>query len=210
MIRELEQIQLLLENINGNLGGKTSEEYDFQKKTPSLKQSQKEVEQEKILLKYITNHITPETKIGKETTDLQKKSKSLTQSLKEIEQEKLILNTINNQLMTNDSKYEDILDTLTTEFKTPLIPIKIYTNCLLEGEFGDLSQTQKEKLKIITKNTDSLLDMISELLVAKNTNKVKTMVSPEKFLGPLEKIIIKKNSNQRKFMLLLMQNHQCY
>jgi len=191
MIKELEQIQLLLENINGTLVVKTSEEYDFQKKTPSLKQSQKEEEQEKILLKYINDHLTPETKIGKETTDLQKKSKSLTQALKEIEQEKLILNTINNQLMTEDSKYKDILDTLTTEFKTPLIPIKIYTNCLLEGEFGDLSQTQKEKLKIITKNTDSLLDMISELLVSKNINKVKTMFSPEKFLGSLEKIIAK-------------------
>jgi len=189
MIRELEQIKLLLENINGNLGGKTSEKHDFGKKTPSLKQSQKEAEQEKILLKYISNHLTPETKIGKETTDLKKKSKSLTQSLKEIEQEKLILNVINNQLMTEDSKYKDILDTLTTEFKTPLIPIKVYSKSLLEGEFGDLSQTQKEKLKIITKNTDSLLDMIFELLVLKNTNKVKTMVSPEKFLGSLEKII---------------------
>ena len=191
MIRELEQIQLLLENINGNLVVKTSEEYDFKKKTPSLRQSQKEVEQEKILLKYISNHLTSETKIGKETTDLQKKSKSLTQSIKEIEQEKLILNVINNQLMTDDCKYKDILDTLTTEFKTPLIPIKMYSNCLLEGEFGDLSQTQKEKLKIITKNTDSLLDMISELLVSKNTNKVKTMSYPEKFLGSLKKIITK-------------------
>ena len=128
MIRELEQIKLLLENINGNLGGKTSEKHDFGKKTPSLKQSQKEAEQEKILLKYISNHLTPETKIGKETTDLKKKSKSLTQSLKEIEQEKLILNVINNQLMTKDSKYKDILDTLTAEFKTPLIPIKIYSS----------------------------------------------------------------------------------
>jgi len=191
MIRELEQIQLLLENINGNLVVKTSEEYDFQKKTPDLKHSQREVEQEKILLKYISNHLTPETKIGKETTDLQKKSKSLTQSLKEIEQEKLILNVINNQLITKDSKYEDILDTLTTEFKTPLIPIKICTNSLLEGEFGDLNPTQKEKLKIITKNTDSLLDMISELLVSKNIDKVKTMFSPEKLLGSLEKIITK-------------------
>lgn len=191
MIRELEQIQLLLENINGNLVVKTSEEYDFREKTPDLKHSQKEVEQEKILLKYIGNHLTPETKIGKETTDLQKKSKSLTQSLKEIEQEKLILNVINNQLITKDSKYEDILDTLTTEFKTPLIPIKICTNSLLEGEFGDLSPTQKEKLKIITKNTDSLLDMISELLVSKNVDKVKTMFSPEKLLGSLEKIITK-------------------
>ncbi len=51
MIRELEQIQRLLENINENLVVKTSQEYDFQKKTPSLKQSQKEVEQEKIQVK---------------------------------------------------------------------------------------------------------------------------------------------------------------
>ncbi|MEK0366094.1 MAG: adenylate/guanylate cyclase domain-containing protein [Nitrosopumilus sp.] len=232
MIRELEQVKFLLENINENLRGKTSEKYDFQKKTPSLKQSKKEMEQEKILLEYIGNHLTPETKIekmttdlqkkskslteylketeqekillkyvnkhlttetkiGKKTTDLQKKSKSLTQSLKEIEQEKLILNVINNQLMTDDSKYKDILDTLTTEFKTPLIPIKIYSKSLLEGEFGDLSQTQKEKLKMITKNTDMLLGMISELLVSKNIDKVKTMFSTEELHRSLEKIVTK-------------------
>ena len=191
MIRELEQVKFLLENINENLRGKTSEKYDFRKKTPSLKQSKKEMEQEKILLEYISNHLTLETKIKKEPTDLQKKSKSLTQSIKEIEQEKLILNVINNQLMTDDCKYKDIIDTLTTEFKTPLIPIKVYSNCLLEGEFGYLSQTQKEKLKIITKNTDSLLDMISELLVSKNTDKVKTMSYPEKFLDSLENTITK-------------------
>ncbi len=202
MIRELEQIQLLLENINGNLVGKTSEDYDFQKKTPSLKQSQKEAEQEKILLKYISNHLTPETKIGEKTTDLQKKSKSLTQSLKEIEQEKLILNTINNQLMTEDLKYKDILDTLNTEFKTPLIPIKVYSKSLLEGEFGDLSQIQKEKLKKITKNTDLLLEMISELLVSKNTDKVKTMFLPEKFLGSLEKITTKSKQIGEQYDIL--------
>ncbi len=191
MIRELEQIKLLLENINGNLVGKTSKKHNFQRKTPSLNHSKKEIEQENNLLKYISNHLTPETKIVKETTDLQKKSKSLTQSLKEIEQEKLILNTINNQLMTDDSKYKDILDTLTTEFKTPLIPIRIYSKSLLEGEFGNLNKIQKEKLKKITKNTDSLLDMISELLVAKNISKVKTMFSPEKFHRSLENIATK-------------------
>ncbi len=191
MIRELEQVKFLLENINENLRGKTPKKHDFQKKTSSLKHSKKEIEQEKILLKYIGNHLIPETKIVKETTDLQKKSKSLTQSLKEIEQEKLILNTINNQLMTDDSKYKDILDTLTTEFKTPLIPIRIYSKSLLEGEFGNLNKIQKEKLKKITKNTDSLLDMISELLVAKNISKVKTMFSPEKFHSSLENIATK-------------------
>ena len=191
MIRELEQVTLLLENINESLRGKTSEKYDFRKKTPSIKQSKKEMKQEKILLKYITNHLTTKTEIVKETTDLQKKSKSLTQSLKEIEQEKLILNAINNQLMTKDSKYEDILDTLNTEFKTPLIPIKIYSKSLLEGEFGDLSLIQKEKLKMITKNTDMLIDMISELLVSKNISKVKTIFSPEKFHRSLENIATK-------------------
>jgi len=37
MIRELKQIQLLLENINGNLVVKKSEEYDFQKKNTKPK-----------------------------------------------------------------------------------------------------------------------------------------------------------------------------
>ncbi len=123
MIRELEQVKLLLEDINENLERKTSEKQDFRKKTPGLKQSKKELEQENILLKYIGNHLIPQTKTKKESTDLQKKSKSLTQSLKEIEQEKLILNDINDQLMTKDAKYKEILDTLTTEFKEPLIPI---------------------------------------------------------------------------------------
>ncbi len=191
MIRELEQVKLLLENINENLGGKTSEKHDFRKKTPSLKQSKKEIEQENILLKYIGNHLISETKIKKESTDLQKKSRSLTQSLKEIEQEKLILNTINNQLMTKDSKYKEILDTLTTEFKTPLIPIMIHAKSLLEGDFGECTQAQKEKLGKITKNTDSLLDMISEILVSKNTDKEKTMVSPEKLASSLERIATK-------------------
>jgi class 3 adenylate cyclase len=198
MIRELEQIKLLLENINENLAGKTSKKHDFRKKTSSLTHSKKEVEQEKNLLKYISNHLIPETKIVKEPTDLQKKSKSLTQSLKEIEQEKLILNTINNQLMTKDSKYKDILDTLTTEFKTPLIPIKIYSKSLLDGEFGDLSKIQKEKLKKITENSDSLLEIISELLVAKNNSKIKTMFSPEKFHGSLENIVIKNDQIKKQ------------
>jgi len=191
MIRELEQVTFLLEDINENLGRKTSEKHDFRKKTPGLKQSKKELEQENILLKYIGNHLIPETKIEKESTDLQNKSKSLTHSLKEIEQEKLILYDINDQLMTKDSKYQDILDTLTTEFKEPLIPIMIHSKSLLEGDFGECSHAQKEKLKKITKNTDSLLDMISELLVSKNTGKVKTMFSPEKFKGSLERIATK-------------------
>jgi len=204
MIRELEQVKFLLEDINENLGEKTSEKHDFRKKTPGLKQSKKELEQENILLKYIGNHLTPEIKIRKESTDLQKKTRSLTQSLKEIEQEKLILNDINDQLMTKDSKYQDILDTLTTEFKEPLIPIMIHSKSLLEGEFGECSHAQKEKLKKITKNTDSLLNMISELLVSKNTSKVNAMFSPEKFKDSLEKIgtknePIKKQENHLYF-----------
>ena len=115
MIRELEQIQLLLENINGNLLVKTSKNQDFRKKNPSLKQSKKEVEQENFFLRYISNNLTPETKTKKEPTDLKKKSRSVTQSLIEIEQEKILLHSINNQLMTKDSTYKDILDNQTCD-----------------------------------------------------------------------------------------------
>ena len=211
MIRELEQMKLILENITENLGENISEKHDFRKKTPGLKQSKKEIEQEKILLKYIGNHLTPKTKIEKESTDLKKKSKSMAQSLKEIKQEKLILNTINNQLMTKDSKYIEILDTLTTEFKTSLIPIITHSKSLLDGDFGDLSQTQKEKLKKITKNTDSLLDMISELLISKNTNNGKPMFSPEKFTGSLERIVTKNEQikKQDNTLYFSKQPKQC-
>jgi len=202
MIRELQQIQLLLENINGNLLVKTSKNHDLRTKTPSLKQSQKEVEQEKFFLRYISNHLTPETKIAKKTTDLKKKSKSFTQSLIEVEQEKLMLHSINNQLVTKDSNYKDILDNLTTEFKTPLIPIMGYSKSLLEGEFGDLSQTQKEKLEIINKNTNLLLDMITELLVSKNVSKVKSMFSSEKLLGSLSKLISKNEQTMEQHDIL--------
>jgi class 3 adenylate cyclase len=113
--------------------------------------------------------------------------------------------------MTKDSKYTEILDTLTTEFKTPLIPIMNYSKSLLEGDFGEWSHAQKEKLKKITKNTDSLLDMISELLVSKNTNKVKTMVSPEKFNDSLEKIVTKNEpiKKQDNILYFSKQTRQC-
>jgi len=51
MIRELEQVKLLQKKIIENLGGKTPEKHDFRKKTPSLKQSKKETEQENLLPK---------------------------------------------------------------------------------------------------------------------------------------------------------------
>jgi len=189
MIKELQQIKFLLEDINKNVVRKISEKQDFQE-ILDLEHSKREIAQEKKLLQYIRNHLTPETKIGR-VDELQKKSNSLTQSLKEIEQEKKLLQYIRNQLMTKDSIYQDILDTLTTEFKTPLIPIKTYSKSLLEGEYGNLSQIQKEEVKKITKNSDLLLDMISELIVSKNIDKAITRYPPEKLHDSLQEIVIK-------------------
>ncbi len=200
MIKELEQIKFLLEDINKNVAQKISEKHDFQE-ILDLEHSKREIAQEKKLLQYIRNHLTPETKIGR-VDDLQKKSNSLTQSLKEIEQEKKLLQYIRNQLMTKDSIYKDILDTLTTEFKTPLIPIKIYSKSLLKGEYGNLSQIQKEEVKKITEKSDLLLDMISELIVSKNIDKVKTMHPPEKLHDSLEKIVIKNKQTKEQDSIL--------
>jgi len=100
--------------------------------------------------------------------------------------------------MTKDSKYKEILDTLTTEFKTPLIPIMIHAKSLLEGDFGECSHAQKEKLEKITKNTNSLLDMISEILVSKNTDKEKTIDSTEKLSSSLERIATKNESIKKQ------------
>jgi len=73
MIKELEQIKFLLEDINKNVVQKISEKHDFQE-ILDLEHSKREIAQEKKLLQYIRNHLTPETKIGR-VDDLQKKIK---------------------------------------------------------------------------------------------------------------------------------------
>ena len=50
------------------------------------------------------------------------------------------------------------------ELKTPLVPIKSYTDMLLSGKFGSIKEEQRKALKTVMSNTDSLLRLVSDLL----------------------------------------------
>lgn len=61
---------------------------------------------------------------------------------------------------------DEFLAMITHELKTPLVPIQGYSDILLGEHLGQLNQTQKERLKIISSSASTLLQLISDLLDA--------------------------------------------
>jgi len=84
--------------------------------------------------------------------------------LKELEQEKLVLEEINRYMTENESVSNEIFDSMSHELRTPMVTIKAYSDMLIEGKFGNLTQEQKEKLERIKENTDLLMDTVFKML----------------------------------------------
>ena len=87
---------------------------------------------------------------------------------RELEQEKIIFKELYQYLSSHQKFSEKIFDAMSHELRTPIVSIKAYTEMLLDGEFGDLTLQQKEKLERIKKNIDFLIDAIFSLLHAKD------------------------------------------
>ncbi len=51
------------------------------------------------------------------------------------------------------------------ELNTPLVPIRLQTDLLLEGEFGDLSDQQREALLMVARGEERLRNLISDFLM---------------------------------------------
>ena len=66
----------------------------------------------------------------------------------------------------NDQSKDEFLAMITHELKTPLVPIQGYADILLSEHLGTLTEKQKERLQIIKTSSESLLDIISDLLDA--------------------------------------------
>jgi len=93
-----------------------------------------------------------------------KKFSGKSNSIKELEQEKLFLEEINQFLSENENISNEVFDSMSHELRTPTVSIKAYTDMLLEGQFGKLTKTQKEKLEKIKTNTDLLIGVIFQML----------------------------------------------
>ena len=97
----------------------------------------------------------------------QEQSDEKSHSYKELEQEKLFLEEINKDLTEHEQISNEVLDSMSHELRTPIVTIKGYTDMLINGNFGDLTTIQKERLDRIKKNIDLLIEAIFELLKKK-------------------------------------------
>jgi len=102
------------------------------------------------------------------TRNYKKSSSFEVDKTKEIEQEKIIFKELYNYLSEHEEFSEKIFDAMSHELKTPTVAIKAYAEMLLNGKFGELTPEQNEKIEIIKKNTDLLIDAIFNLLDEKN------------------------------------------
>ena len=83
---------------------------------------------------------------------------------REIEQEKLILEECMVVLNNKDTISQEIFESMSHELRTPTASIKAYTDMLLSGHFGKLSELQQEKLTQIKTNTNLLRDVVFKML----------------------------------------------
>jgi len=95
-------------------------------------------------------------------TELTPDSESHT--VKELEQEKIVLEEINQFLELEKTQNQEILDSMSHEFRTPLVIIKSYIDMISQGKFGSINSTQREKLELVQTNVSLLITAILKTL----------------------------------------------
>ena len=85
-------------------------------------------------------------------------------TIKELEQEKMILEEINQSLEEKEFENKEILNSMSHEFRTPLVIIKSYVDMTLDEKFGKINSIQRQKLEHVKKNIDILITSIFKTL----------------------------------------------
>lgn len=124
----------------------------------------KELEQQKIILKEINKHL--EEKI-KKLELIESVKESEIHKINELEQQKILLNELNSMITKDDASIDEVLTILSHEFKTPMVPIKAYTAMLIDGHLGELTHDQKERLKVVQCSINSLQELVSNSIDSK-------------------------------------------
>ncbi len=74
----------------------------------------------------------------------------------------------NRELESLDRMKDEFMANITHELKTPLTPIKGYSDLLLEGHLGKLDDDQAKSISVIQENADRLYKLIDSLLYMQN------------------------------------------
>ena len=77
---------------------------------------------------------------------------------------KTVINQQNEELKKIDIAKTEFVAMITHDLRTPIVPILSYSQMLLQGRFGTLNDTQKEKLKLVLSCTDALQNLVRDIL----------------------------------------------
>src|SRR5262249_25943373 len=99
---------------------------------------------------------------SKET--LERANTELEQVHASLQQRASELDRINRELRSLDQMRSSLLSNVSHELQTPLVSIKGYTEMILKGKLGSVTEEQRRGLEISLRNIDRLIGMIENLL----------------------------------------------
>lgn len=88
----------------------------------------------------------------------------LQNTLDEINRAREQLNKANEELKTLDEMKTNLLSNVSHELRTPLVSVMGYTDMILKGKTGPITDTQREYLSISMRNVEKLVNLIENLL----------------------------------------------
>ncbi|MDD5382456.1 MAG: ATP-binding protein [Candidatus Margulisbacteria bacterium] len=139
---ESEASRKALMNIMEDLG-KTKDELEIR-----VSQRTSELEEAKTNL---------EKKVFDRTVDLEESRKAILHMMKDLKEDMFKLQTI-------DRLKTEFLSMVSHELRTPMTPIKGYVSLFLSGKMGSLLPAQIEAIKVISRQSEHLLDLIESIL----------------------------------------------
>ncbi len=86
------------------------------------------------------------------------------ENIKQLEENNQTLADLNEELKQLDRVKSDLLANVSHELRTPLTSIKGYTEYILEGKLGAITQKQQKGLMVVQRNLDRLSKLINALL----------------------------------------------
>ncbi len=89
---------------------------------------------------------------------------TIQKNIHDLEESNEQLARLNEELKEFDRVKSDLLANVSHELRTPLTSIKGYTEYILEGKLGPVSQKQQKGLMVVQKNLDRLAKLINALL----------------------------------------------
>jgi signal transduction histidine kinase len=122
----------------------------------------RELEQRKILLTQLNESLTK--KIDPLILILES---DRSHSERENAQLRILVSELRKELNAKRKEIIRLSEMLSHEFRTPLVPIKAYTDMLLADKFGELKKEQKERLYLVKSSVDVMQNLLDDLILTK-------------------------------------------